>query len=416
VREYGGDYRNIQYDFGDAEELSSAVLYLDMRILHPGLFQWRVFVTDDPEGRIWNELGPDRASVEYREWDTGLQGWEVAFLGDVSARHVKMVNIKFGFTEPDLFVTELEVYTRQVTEARKSESNSQDYRLNGNVGYDFTRELDLRYATTIRKRFADRGDLSEKDHGISSRWRPGAYVFTGQYRRSLISREGRRNTDVAHFQLSAGRGAGTRLATKLVWNHAEDRSSGRDQTTNSLSLSAAWKAAPRLRISSGATYGVRSEPIDIANSTSMALLTRVTGQPVPTLNFTFNRGDRWVSQEAGAGFQSFSDTGLNLNWYPVRSISLFGSARHQRREQSDYVTRFIVSWYPLLGRSFDFSVSANSFRDTKVDGTQRSITTTLKWRPRPRLVVDGSVSLQRLEISGNVRTPVNTEIHAAWSF
>ena len=50
VRQYGGDYRNLIFDFGEIEEMSQILVYVDREVRFPDLNQWLVYVSDDPEG------------------------------------------------------------------------------------------------------------------------------------------------------------------------------------------------------------------------------------------------------------------------------------------------------------------------------------------------------------------------------
>ena len=54
-REYGGDYRNIVFDFGTGEDLISGFLFLDRELVfpYPNFFEWLIYVSNDPEGRRW---------------------------------------------------------------------------------------------------------------------------------------------------------------------------------------------------------------------------------------------------------------------------------------------------------------------------------------------------------------------------
>ena len=94
--QFGGDYRNIQYDFGEIVDVFGGFLFVDRILDFPDLIEWRIFSSSDPDGRIWTELDPQAAEATYTELSTGLQGWELTLSSPVSARFIKIVDVKLA--------------------------------------------------------------------------------------------------------------------------------------------------------------------------------------------------------------------------------------------------------------------------------------------------------------------------------
>jgi hypothetical protein len=418
VREIGGDYRNIQYDFGDTVEIVSASLYIDRQLLIPQLSAWTVYVTGDPEGRDWVALTPAEATVQYREWNTGVQGWEVTLAAGISGRYFKLVDVKFGPTVADLFVTELEVTSREVTTVQESTFRSEEHRLDGDISYDLTSVLRVGYQTTMRERISRGGgrDISERDHGLNSRWKVGDYTVSGQFRMDRIESGDRRTTDLKQYYLSAGRGFGSDFSTQVSWDRVDDLSRDLDRSTNTVSAIANWRAAPRLRLNQRVSYSTESTPGDTPGAESVVLMTSVQGSPVPSLTVDVDRSDRWVNRESGSGFRTFNDTGLQLSWSPVPLISLTSLVRYQRREEADWYVRNLASWSPLRSRKFDLQVSGNMFYDSRTESHENGVTVSTRWKPRNRLMIDGNIGWQRLDVAGMENTPVSTMIRVGWTF
>jgi hypothetical protein len=357
-------------------------------------------------------------NVQYREWGTVLQGWEVEFAAGVSGRYFKMVDIKLGSTVPDLFVTELEVYRREVTEVVETTERSQNHRLDGRIAYDITSHLRVGYQTSLRKRvFDEEGrDLDEMSHGFTSRYALGAFLLSGRYAIHTLSSKSRRNTDVREYQLSAAQGLGRRFSNTLSWSRSEDRSGDLDRTTDALSLATTWKAAQRLRINQRVSYGLRMDDALDTKSTSVSLISSVNGQPIRSLTVGLDRTDRWVSREAGAGFEPFNDTRLNVLWSPFPLISLSSFVNYQVRETEEWNTAQFLRWSPLPGGSVEMTFSGNHFYDSRSENSRLGVGALVKWRPRARLIVEGNVEVQRFKVAGNTDNPVSTNVHILWSF
>ncbi|MBU1698772.1 MAG: hypothetical protein KJ970_11330 [Candidatus Eisenbacteria bacterium] len=420
VREFGGDYRNIQYDFGDQEELSSAILFVDERLLHPELFQWRLFVTDDPEGRIWTELETDRFSIGYNEWSNVHQGWAIDFNDTVSARYFKLVDVKFGPTVPDLFITELEVYTLDVNEIEKTEERSRNDKLDASVSLTPIPILNFRYQTTLRQRVfyeMDGRDLDAVTQGFHSRLKLGGLILTGMVQTYRLTREAQSSTNVEDYEAAIARGSTTRFTTKLSWNHSVDHSTHQDKTTNYVTLALSWQATPRLQIKQRFSHGRREDFILDVESVSNAIATSISTRPLSSLSLDFNRTDRWVNTEAGAGFQRFDNTNLTLNWAPLPLISFSSTWLYQVRKTTEWSARHSVAWSPLSGGSVEIRINGNGFQDSRTDATQWGGGVSTKWRMRPRLLLEGGIETQRYEVSGErVRAPISTNMRVSWSF
>ncbi len=418
VREFGGDYRNIQYDFGDAEILSSAFLYVDRTLPYPELLQWRVFVTNDPEGRQWVELGPAEASIVYRERTTGLQGWEVALHGGLAARYFKMVNFKLGPTIPDLFVTEMEVYSREATEAVGTSLDARSHRLEGSIGIKPTAGVRLRYSTRLNQReYRDtRGDRFEQTHSFAADWRRRSWTLSGRYGMSKLSSPDRVNTDVDEYGASATWEPRRIFKTVLAWSQVRDQSLAADRLTNALSLTLRWQVAPAFLIDHRISRGWRSDYSLLLKSNSATVVTTVRMRPVANMVFEFERADRWVSEEAGTGFQRYNDTGILLMWSPLPLIDIHSRVRQQVRETTEYLIRHIVSWSPLKGGSMDLLFSGNHYQDTRVDSQQGGVRASVIWRPRPRMIIEGGPEYQRYYERLATNAVVSTNLRVTWSF
>ncbi|MEZ4387261.1 MAG: hypothetical protein R3D98_06720 [Candidatus Krumholzibacteriia bacterium] len=176
VRQYGGDYRNLAFDFSEVEEFSRIVLYVDRVIRFPQLFLWQVRVSDDPEGRDWSEeLSPALVTTEYFELEDGRQGWTFTLAEPVRHRRVKLVDSKLGATEVDIFVTEMEVLQPvESTDARQVVERLTRYRLRGDLAFDVTDGLELSYGLEPRRPLLRRRRPQHRRTGPSLRPQPAA--------------------------------------------------------------------------------------------------------------------------------------------------------------------------------------------------------------------------------------------------
>lgn len=419
VREFGGDYRNISFDFGEEQAIAGAALYVDRQILLPELFEWHVFVTDDPEGRTWTEVSRAEASVVYQEFGNLRQGWSVTFQSPRTARHFKLVDVKLGGTVPNLFVTELEVYREERTEVARTMEDSQNHRVDASLGYQLSKSLRLGSQTTLRRRSFDESakDLDEVTQSVSSHWTRGGFLLSGRYGVQRLWSDTRRNTDLVDYSAAARqKWFDDELVATLSWNKSEDQSSNLNRTTQNVSLTTRWNPTGRLHLSQRLSRGTRDDEEFLDRSTSMLASTTLQGRPITTLTINLVRTDRWVDREAGAGFEQFKDTSLSAHWIPLPLISLSSYVAYQQRDESDWLVRNSLGWSPFPGGRTEFRLSGNTFSDTRTDNTRYSSEASVRWTVRPRIIVDASAESARVKLSGETTTPVGTSVHLRWSF
>jgi hypothetical protein len=417
VFEFGGDYRNIRYDFGNAESFASANLYVDTRLLNPELFAWRVFVTDDPDARIWEELGTDRATVRYREWGTVLQGWEVIFTPDVTARFFKMVNVKFGTTIPDLFVTEMEVYSREVSQVDEVSRSAQWHLAEARLGFQATSALRLGYEGRVETRTFDEAnrDLDKWSQAFVSRYSLGPHALNARVDVIRVTGRNLRNTDVETYQLSATRDRRRRLSGTIAWNRTVDQSGGRNLTTDAFTLTPNWRAAPRLRLLQTLSWARHRDDFLGIQSRSFVMINRIEGAPVISLWVNVNWAERWVSENTGVGYDRFTDTSLDVFWTPVPLINLTSRTRYQKRFVAVWDSRQSIAWSPLRGGTVETTLAGDLFYDSRVDAWEQAGRLSLKWKVRPGLFAEGSVELRRFNVAGITTTPLSTFFHVSWN-
>ena len=417
-REYGGDYRNVQYDLGDVREVSLARLYLDRIVLFPAFWRWRVFVTEDPEGRTWTELGPDAVTVAYREFDSSQRAWEFAFPAPVSARFLKLVDEKLGATLPALQATELELYGPAAGAAGPTTTGFWRHRLEGEVSYQLHRNVTARYSLNLDERRYDGegADLSGASHLASARWSRRTWAVQGAVEEHDLRSDERRNTDLSSQALTVGRGIGTSRQASLAWRRTADHSRGLDKTQHTWLLDVAWQLAPQLHLTQKVSHGRLDDRALAARSSSWIVTTDLRGQPRPSLFCDLRPVERWVDQPGGVGFARFSDTQLLVRWSVLPLLSLDSEVQRQRRERSDWVVRNAVAWTPAPGGSVQLTLSAHDFQDTRADIRQRGVGGLAVWRPRPRLEIEGSVEKSRYERQGETNWPLSTGLRANWTF
>lgn len=419
VREFGGDYRNLQFDLGEPTELAGAVIYVDTRLLLPQLFEWRVFFTSDPEGRNWTEAGPTEVSVAYTEFGGIRQGWEARFSRPLVARHVKFVDVKLGTTIPQLLVTEVELYrVEAIDPAGQTAEDSQTHRIDGSLSLDLTSAVRLDLSSSLRQRtFEDEAaDLDEVSHGIQPSWRRGPLLLSGRYGIHRLWSDSRSNTDIVDYGITARRTLGASLSTTLSWTRVDDHSAGLDRTTEGLSFLALYRPTRRLHLSQTLMRSDRTDRELAVDATSYVASTSLRGSPVPNLSFDLDRTDRWVDQEAGSGFVTYHDTALTASWNPVPLVALSSNVAYQEHLTNDWIVRNSAGWTPFPGARTELQFSANSFSDTRTDNTRYSAQAAVRWRAHTRVVVDGSIETSRVEIAGETSTPVSTLVHLLWSF
>ena len=418
VREFGGDYRNIILDLGEPQEISGAVLYVDRRLLLPEVFEWHVFVTDDPEGREWTELVPTAATVAYQEFGGIRQGWEVTFPSPVVARSFKMVDVKLGESIPQLFVTELELFRPGSGEASTETEDSQSHRVDASIDFDVTSGFRVGVQSSLRRRtFEDSAlDLDEMDHTFRSQWTRGRFAISGRYGIHRLWSDRRNNTDTADYGVTARQEIGDEITTTVAWSRTVDLSDTRDQRTDTVSLIARWRPTSRLNVTQRVARGTRTDVAVAGDSRSIVTATTFRGSPFRTLSLDLDRTDRWVDQESGTGFARFSETSLSTTWVPVPLIRLNSFVSYQRRSAGEWVVRNTASWSPFAGGRLEPRFIGSVFSDTRSDNTRYSAQSAVKWKVHRRLTLDGSVETSRVELAGETTTPVSTRVHLLWAF
>jgi hypothetical protein len=416
VREFGGDFRNIQFDFGEAIDIVSAILYIDRTLVFPQMFRWRVFFSNDAEGRLWEEASG--VEVVYREWGVGLQGWSVVLAQPVQARFFKLVDVKLGPTIPELSVTELEVSARREEATDQDTSRTDNHRIGASLDYQVSPALRTGYDLYYRRRnlTGPSSALEDRGHTFRSAWNRGIWSVSGRYELRTLEGRRSRNTDVNSQTVSVTRGPHGAFASTLFWTRVQDHSTGTEKTSNSLSLGYTWPAAPSLRIDQRITGARLRDRAGDRTSRSLIVVTSITGDPVPALSLDLQQSERWVSQEAGAGFSRFGDTALTIGWRPVPLVLFQSLIRYELRDKGDWLTRYSVNWDPLSEGDLKVGLGAHHFRDTRASETQRGGGLQLEWKARPSLTFLGSVQAVRLEAASQENSPLNTEIKGIWRF
>jgi hypothetical protein len=416
VREFGGDYRNIVFDFGEAVEPDSAVIYVDHTIVSPEMLRWQVFISNDPEGRRWEEASG--AGVAYAEWGVGLQGWTVVFSQPVSARFLKMVDVKLGPTTADLSVTELEVFTRvdQVTDRDRSDTTN--HRVGLSLGYQLFSGVRASYDLSYRRRTltGQPGVLEDLGQGFTTSWSRGIWAVSGHYEVRALEGRQSRDTRASTQTVTLKRSQSKDLVSTLSWSRVHDQSVGVEKISNSLSLASNWNAAPALRLSQRVIGAQLTDHAANRTATSLGVVTSVIGEPTGTISLDLEESERWASQEAGTGFSRFGDTSFILRWRPVPLISLESMTRYQMRGTGHWLTRNSITWELLSGGDLTAGLSAQQFRDTRARETQQSGGVQFEWAARPSLTIRGNVQTVALKAAQQKNSPLNAEIRGTWRY
>jgi hypothetical protein len=415
VREFGGDYRNIGFDFSEPAEVDSLVIYIDKTILVPAMFQWRVFTSNDPDGRIWDELSGFQAA--YAEWGVGRQGWTIRLNQPTSARFVKVVDVKLGPTTPELSVTELEVYTAEQIDKRER-SETVNHRVGMTLTYRITHGIRASYDLAYRHRSVDgaTAPFESQGHGFAMSWTRGAWSLSGRHEIRWADGERRRATDVSAQNLTLRRGKGDSFVSTLSWGRTQDQSGSNDRVSNSVSAGYTWPAAPALRIDQRVMTSRLLDRAADLTATSLTVTTSAMGSPVPSINLDLQQSERWASQEAGTGFSRFSDTSLTVGWRPAPLVSVQSAIRYQLRDRGDWLIQSAATWEPLSEGSLRMGLSANHLRDTRANETQRGGAVRLEWSARANLTLQGEVQAVGLRRAGQKDSPVNTDLRGIWRF
>ncbi|MBZ0267162.1 hypothetical protein K8I85_03335 [bacterium] len=419
VREFGGDYRNLQLDFGESQLFSSAALYVDTRLLQPQLFEWLVYVSDDPDGRLWTRVTQDQVEITYREWGALLQGWEVQFLGEVSGRYLKLVDVKFGTTVPDLFVTEMETFTRTATGRVSTDDRTLDHNLDASISYDATDQVRVGYQTSLRRRDErdSDGDLTGAAHTASVRWQDeGPWAALTRVDRHTLEGPTRASSDVLTFHVAASHGVGSHRSATVSFTTSRDRGGGRDQQTDTYGYQGEWRAAPRLHFSQRISHGRRTDHEFDILSRSVTLTHAMRSSPITTLTINLDRRDRWTSRALGSGFERFHDTELDVIWAPAPLVTVSSDLLVRERQDTDWSTRQSLTWSPLPGRKVETHISGSSFFDSRTRVQRLGVDVGTKWRPDRQFVVEASVGAQSYRVGDDRSTPINTFLRAGWTF
>jgi hypothetical protein len=420
VRQYGGDYRNLIFDFGDAEEFQRVVVYVDQLVRFPARLQWLVFVSDDPEGRDWGTaLSPGQVTAVYEQLENNRQGWLVTFVAPVRHRYLKLVDVKLGETEPDLFVTEMEVFG-PVAGSQDSELSSTlvRHRVEGDVGYNVVPTVKLTYALELQGKNYDRDgrDVDGQSHRYGLDWRPGAWWLGASYQTHRIVNDAGRNTNVRSQQLSLGNDRAGALRTRLSWSRVDDRSYTGQDLTNSYTGDLGWDLAPQLTLTQTVSHGVRDGREGTADSRSWVSVTDLHGVPWPTLDLLLRRADRWVTAPAGSGFTSYNDTEFGANWTPVTYVTLASQVSYEERDDAAWVVRNTLSWTPLPGGSVSLRLYVLDYQDTRSDYAQRGGGLNGVWRARSHLRFEGGAEWTVLTQDGERNTPQIWNARGTWTF
>jgi len=418
VREYGGDYRNIVVDFGDPQEVGSVALYVDRIVRFPEFMQWRMLTSDDPEGIDWTEVSAGALSASWREWDDGRQGWEFLLSSPVNARRFKLVNIKTGPTEPNIFLNEIEFYDSRPADVHEVETSSRRHRLASSLSYQLTSRLTVGYRANLTRREYDQDarDLSGAIHTFDTRLRLDGWNLATIYSINTLTSQSRMNTDTRTLNVSATSDVARPLWTRVTWHHDLDRSLERNRITDNIAVDTSWRAAPGLSLLQKLGFGTLDDDIFELESRSWFSVTTLRSQPRRNFSLDINRSSRWVSRDLGEDYSQFDDTDASVRWSLFPLLTYSGQVRYESRDRDEWLWRHILSWNPLTTGSLDMRFSVNHYSDTRTDTRQRGGGVTLAWHARPRLRMEGRMDLQAHERSGVKSTPLNTQWRTTWTF
>ncbi len=420
VRQYGGDFRNLIVDFGEAQTMASVVLYVDRIVRFPDLIAWSVYVSDDPEGREWGDpLSAGQVSVVWDEMADNRQGWVFTFATPIAHRRLKLVDQKFGPTEADLYVNEMEVYEPAPGSGDTRVRSTLDrYRVQGDIGYDLTTTIGVRYSTSLTGRHYDTDDrdVYGMAHVFGASWRPGPVVVSADHQINRVISASRQNTDVTAQHVSVATARRADLRARVAWSRVNDQSDIQRRTTNSWTGDVTWDAKPRLTFAQKVTYGIRDAQDVDGQSHSWVLVSDVRGAPRPYLDLHLRRADRWVNQEAGSGFTPFNDTSLDVNW-SIRPLVFFNSqVLYQVRDEDAWLLRNTLSWTPLPGGSMNLRLYLTDQQDTRTDYVQRGAGWGAVWKARRHLRFEGGAEWTLVKQHGDRNTPTNWNVRGTWTF
>jgi len=418
VQQYGGDWRNLIFDFGEPMDLVSAVLYVDARVAFPAFFTWRVYVSDDPEGRDWGTaLDPSTYSIVYHDLADNRQGWELVFNQPISHRRLKLVDIKSGVTEPDIYVTELEVYG-PASETSRNVSRILRGRLRGDVNYRVVPAVELHYGTELdqRRYLDDDTKLSSQLHVFGATWDVGQWHLLAQHQLDRLTTPTGRYTRADGQLLSLSSSPRRPLTWRFSWQRTNDRSYTLRHQTNTGAAEANWQALPRLTLNQKVLYGVRDAEDVEGTAHSWALVTTARGDVRPNIYLVLRRADRWTDREAGSGFTRFNDTDWTVNWALLPLVSLTSRVSYKEREQSQWILQHTLTWAPLPGGSVGLRFYGSDYQDTLHDYVRRGAGATVVWNPRPRLRLEAGAEQTLVKENADRNTPLNLNARGSWTF
>ena len=347
------------------------------------------------------------------------QGWIVTFPTVITHRRVKLVNVKLGLTEPDLFINEMEVLqpSRGGGDGETREGLWR-YRVEGDFGFNLTASFEVHYITNLFGRYFDSGDrdATGESHLFGASWRFGRWTLSGNHQLNLESRTSQADIDsrTQHVSLVADRSL--KLRGGVSYSRTDDRSFQFQYLSQYVSGDLGWSIAPRLDLIQRLTYGVRDTRDGRENSDSWTSITELRGAPRPNLELTLSRRDRWVSRDAGPGFTTFNETGLSMNWAILPLVSLISQVLYQVRDDDALQVRNTLSWTPLPGGSLALRRYALDYQDTRIDYFQRGGGIGAIWRPRPRLRFEGGYEVTLLKQNDLRNTPTIWNLRGTWTF
>jgi hypothetical protein len=421
VRDQGGDYRNILLDFGEPQSVGSAYLYVDRRLTYlPQLMAWDLYFCDEAEGFDWGQPVPtSQWSATWFELETGRQGWEIRFNGgEVTHRRLKLVNRKLGPTMGDLFVTEFETYTTVVSSEPERTSQQDRTMLNGELAYALTPRLRFRAGASLDRRdqVGAQGNLDRVNNSATLDYRLNQWLLSGQVQTSRETTPSGLDTDSNTRILALSRRAPGRFGANLSWMVTEDDNYNARYRTEAMSGDVTWRAAPELVFLQRASRGWRESDYGTGDSDSWVLSSEIRSAPRPGLRIDLRRIERWVTEEAGVGFTTYSESEANATWEILPLLSWSGQIVRQKQERSDTMIRNSLAWTPLPGGSMAWSFQANDYQDTRTDQLRRGGGASVDWRPRPRLTLAGSVDKSYERLQGRESWPLSFQFRGYWTF
>ncbi len=416
--QFGGDYRNLVLDLGAPAAVSRLRVYVEARPVAPELMQWSVYLADDAEGKVWTRQEAASASARYREWDEDLQGWEFGLAAPLTARYLKLVNVKLGPVAPQLRVTELEAATSALLPGGKDRETSLSHRLETGLelrlGPSWRTRLDL--GLRLRDHAGERADQEEWIQGWGLYWTRGAWAAVGRLEWRQLDSGGLRQSDIAARSVMLRRRLGGIHALGLRGEETRDRGLGSDRRSRSLSLSAEWQLAPALRLDQRLSHSwLRDAGADL-RTRALTAATTLHSVPFNWLFLDLGRVDRWSEREAGLGYTRFNDTEITVGWLPVPLISLRSHFVYQDRGEGEWFIQHSLTWTPAPGGDLALRLQANEFSDTRVDTRETGAGAALTWTPRPRLLLEGGVDTQRMHRPEGNSRPVNSYFKTSFAF